>query len=189
MAKGNLIVFLFYLPCSLSIPPAKGDATRPPFLMINMYHVALRSSTFLLVVALFHRYERQARPGQARLCAAALEPRTATDGRPQQQQSFSLLCLCVHQLNCVRACVCVCVCVDLWRLLFLQFSFVCRCFSEFEITRLKSNKGKSSSSSSSQQKASHSHFFLIVVAAAVIRVLLSHCGSSFLGAVRENERM
>ena len=187
MAKGNLIVFLFYLPCSLSIPPAKGDATRPPFLMINMYHVALRSSTFLLVVALFHRYERQARPGQARLCAAALEPRTATDGRPQQQQSFSLLCLCVHQLNCVRACVCVCV--DLWRLLFLQFSFVCRCFSEFEITRLKSNKGKSSSSSSSQQKASHSHFFLIVVAAAVIRVLLSHCGSSFLGAVRENERM
>jgi len=179
MAKGNLIVFLFYLPCSLLIPPAKGDAIRPLFLMINMYHVALRSSTFLVVVALFHRYERQARPGPVRL-RSSRELLLMAD---RNSSSPLVFYVCVHQLNCVRACVCVCV--DLWRLPFLQFSFVCRCFSEFKITRLKSNKGNSSSNSSSQQKASHSHFFLIVVVAAVIRVLLSYAVAVFLGCERE----
>ena len=124
----------------------------------------------------------QARPGPVRL-RSSRELLLMAD---RNSSSPLVFYVCVHQLNCVRACVCVCV--DLWRLPFLQFSFVCRCFSEFKITRLKSNKGNSSSNSSSQQKASHSHFFLIVVVAAVIRVLLSYAVAVFW-AVRENERM
>lgn len=118
--RGRPIVFFFkyiFLPVHFLIPPACLPACLqramlpllwPPFL-INMYHVALRSSTFLLVVALFHRYARRALGHTRQLLLAVTV--------------FSLLYVCasVKLRACALACVCVCLLCRCGDCLFFNF--------------------------------------------------------------------